>query len=278
MSSTSSNLGNAVNGISSGAWYSIQAFASDYYLGLSNSSPPTAAQLSDVEDPTLWQFIAATPDSHRGVYALRSKTSEGRFCLFDGCDGPEICVNPPAVRECGNNAGQFQVFNSSSDSGGLLFTTFSSNGRAALSVDANSSEGDAVDTSDILTTNQDEVGYLWAIRSEEAVDVAAYPATFTPTLATFQTGFPDWSAPASPTSTETSTATQTTPNTATPSGSGDVGAATGSIKEASETADTQSSEPSAPAQQTGSSASHTGITLKATLIGAALSAIVGLMM
>ena len=73
---------------------------------------------------------------------------------------------------------RFQVFNSSSDSGGLLFTTSSSNGRAALSVDANSAEGDVVNTSDILTTNQDEVGYLWSIRSEEAVDTAAYPATF----------------------------------------------------------------------------------------------------
>lgn len=127
MSAPSSPLGNALTGISSDAWYSIQAFASDYYLGLSNctishkeppfapsltnsspktASPPTAAQLSDVEDPTLWQFIAAGPDTNRGVYALRSKTSQGRFCLVDGCEGPEICVEPPAVRECGNNAGQ----------------------------------------------------------------------------------------------------------------------------------------------------------------------------
>ncbi|KAF2214541.1 hypothetical protein CERZMDRAFT_83215 [Cercospora zeae-maydis SCOH1-5] len=277
MSAPSSPLGNALTGISSDAWYSIQAFASDYYLGLSNctishkqppfapsltnsspktASPPTAAQLSDVEDPTLWQFIAAGPDTNRGVYALRSKTSQGRFCLVDGCEGPEICVEPPAVRECGNNAGQFQISNSSSDSGGVIFTTLSSNRRAALSVDANSSEGDAVDTSDILTTNEDE----------------------TPTLATFQTGFPNDLLSASSSSSEGPTATQTSLTTVTPSVSGDVSAATGSIKQASQTTDSQESETSAPAQQTGSSASHTGISLKAMLVGAAFSAIVGLMM
>ncbi|GIZ37975.1 hypothetical protein CKM354_000140200 [Cercospora kikuchii] len=278
MSSTPSAVGNALTGIAPDAWYSIQAFATDYYFGLSSSSPPSAVQLSDVEDPTLWQFVAAGPDASRGVYALRSKTSEGRFCLYDGCDGPELCVEPPTVRECGNDAAEFQVFNSSSDSGGLLFTTFSSNGRAALSVDANSSEGDVVNTSDILTTNQDEVGYLWAIRSEEAVDTGAYPATFTPTFGTIPTGSPNATASGSPTSTGPSAVTQTTLTTVTPSASGDVSAATGSSNSASQTTDAQGSETSAPAQQTGSSASYTRVSLKAALLGATLSAILGLVM
>lgn len=49
--------------------------------------------------------------------------------------------------------------------------------QSALFVEGSSSQGDNVITTS-LAGNSDEVGFSFAIRSEEAVDAAAYPATF----------------------------------------------------------------------------------------------------
>ncbi len=46
---------------------------------------PVVAQLSDVEDTTLWHFVTAVPDKGQGVYALRSKYAEGQYCLQNHC-------------------------------------------------------------------------------------------------------------------------------------------------------------------------------------------------
>lgn len=60
----------------------------------------------------------------------------------------------------------------------MIFVTYQSDGRSALSVFSGSSEGDAIEGTDLAVSNTEEGGYLWAIRSEEAVDDAAYPVTF----------------------------------------------------------------------------------------------------
>ncbi|KAI5364502.1 hypothetical protein Slin15195_G040390 [Septoria linicola] len=279
-------LGDLIAGISSDSWYSIQAFASDYYLGLNDTTTdtPVPAQLSNVEDPTLWQFVASGPEASQGVYALRSKAAEGRFCLYSGCSGPEICVEGPSVQPCGNDTGQFQLYNSSSESGGVIFTTYQSDGRSALSVFSGSSEGDPIEGTDLAVSNTEEGDYLWAIRREETVDDAAFPVTFTPIYATAPTSSTtSISSSTTQSSSSTtgagegpSTTTQTTIITSTPATTTTESASP--AESSTETTTSETSETSAPAQQPGSSASRTDLSVKAVVAGLAFFSLLGLSM
>ncbi|KAF7192798.1 hypothetical protein HII31_05846 [Pseudocercospora fuligena] len=184
--------GNQVSGIDANTWYSIQSFSSDYYLGLSNGSQPEVELLSgDDENSTLWQFIPAGPDTSRGVYALRSATSSGLYCLFASGDGPTAVP-------CGTNSGQVQAFYASTDGGadnGVVLVPYPNSASRAFSADGGSSEGDDVDLDELNDFQDEDVDLLWAIQSQGVVDTVAYPpisATYTgdstaPTTATSAT-------------------------------------------------------------------------------------------
>lgn len=163
------------------------------------SQPEVELLSGDDENSTLWQFIPAGPDTSRGVYALRSATASGLYCLFASGDGPTAVP-------CGTNSGQVQAFYASTDGGadnGVVLVPYPNLASRALSADGGASDGDDVDLDELNDFQDEDVDLLWAIQSQGVVDTVAYP----PISATY-TG--DSSSFTSALTTSTSTATNTT--------------------------------------------------------------------
>ncbi|EME87117.1 uncharacterized protein MYCFIDRAFT_172781 [Pseudocercospora fijiensis CIRAD86] len=132
----------------------------------------------DDENSTLWQFILAGPETSRAVYALRSASSSGLYCLFTSGERP---VAVP----CGSNSGQVQAFYASTEGGaddGVVLVPYPNSASRAFSADGDSSEGDEVEFDELKNFQDASVDLLWAIQSQGVVDTIAYPpisATYT---------------------------------------------------------------------------------------------------
>ncbi|KXS93711.1 hypothetical protein AC578_8281 [Pseudocercospora eumusae] len=254
--------GNQVSGIDANTWYSIQSFSTDYYLGLSNGSQPDVELLSgDDDNSTLWQFIPAGPDTSRGVYALRSATSSGLYCLFASADAPTAVP-------CGTNSGQVQAFYASTDGGadnGVVLVPYPNSASRAFSADGGSSEGDDVDLDELNDFQDEDVDLLWAIQSQGVVDTIAYPpisATYTGHSSSFSSALMTSTSMAANT---TSVAASTTAISATTSSSSSqvvVTAADGSTVPVP--TGTPSPRPSEPTKPSGTNTSPSSTTLTVT--------------
>ncbi|EME45776.1 hypothetical protein DOTSEDRAFT_52958 [Dothistroma septosporum NZE10] len=141
-------------GLQPDTWYSIQSYATDYYIGVGNSS--AISQLSSVTDSSLWQFI---PGSAPASYAVRSKTSEGRYCLNPG----------PELQLCDSIAAQYRVFNTAEDEAASVFVPSTDRQSAALYVQGESEEGDGVETKDLEGLGGKEGGLLFEVKSPASV-------------------------------------------------------------------------------------------------------------